>query len=319
MVRLFRNLEGIRWVNRIHEQITPSLIEVGEPQGLKLSIAEVEVVHRGYTQELIESRDKNTRNERLFRMQLEECPGDIYSLYKYGDFLRRLPGRDRDARETLERCLERILEEPPLAPRGIPYAGEVGALCALEHAREGNYTRAEEILDLAFRRFMPTPNLHYIAASIALHRDRPDEAIAHYRRCLMYRDRTLVVPIQEGITSHVSIAGIAQALLRKGETAGARRLLEQAIRLQPHYDVSHMALSRLHLENGNPGQALQVLTEYLGVNPDSVGACQQATLILKSLGYVDHARRMGERAVALCERSALTHEAEEMKRVLAVM
>jgi len=319
MVRLFRNLPGVHYVNRIHEQVSPSLIQVGEPLGLVMSICDIEVVHKGYSEEIIESRGKNERNERLFKVQLEERPDDIYNLYKYGDFLRRIPGRQHDARNTLEKCLELILALPPGAPRGLPFAGEVAALTSLEYARDDRFGRANEILEAAFRRFTPTPNLHYIAASVAFYQQQWDEAIAHYQRCLLYRDRTLVVPIQEGITSYVSIGGIAQATIGKGDRKEGRRLLEQAIRIHPGYDVNQLALSRLYLEDGDVQQALTTLTRYLETNPDSAGACHQATLILRGLGFAEQAQRMGSRAIRLFENNAMDHEANQVKAVLAAL
>lgn len=317
MVRLFRNLEGVHYVNRIHEQVSPSLVAVGEPQGLRLAISDIEVVHHGYTQEVIDARNKDERNERLFLLQLEQQPDDIYNLYKYGDFLRRIPGRQRDARDTLERCLDEILDLPEGRACGMPFAGEVAALCALEYARDEQFERAERILAQALSTFAATPNLHYIAASVAYYRGRWDDAITHYRRCLTYRDRTLVVPIQEGITGHVAIGGIAQAMIAKGQRQEGIRLLQQAIALEPHYDVNQLALSRLHLADGDVGEALGVLTRYLTINPESAGACHQAALILRGLGRMEQARRMGERAIALFESRAMEQEANQVRAALA--
>jgi tetratricopeptide (TPR) repeat protein len=127
------------------------------------------------------------------------------------------------------------------------------------------------------------------------------------------------VPIQEGITSHVSLAGIAQAWLQKGDFARAQRLLEQAISLEPRYEVSHLVLSRLHLVRGDALAALRILTAFLAAHPDSPGACQQTTLILQRLGLKDQARRMGNRALDLLQERALDHEAAEMKRILAAI
>ncbi|HEB54234.1 MAG TPA: glycosyltransferase family 2 protein, partial [bacterium] len=89
MVRLFRNLPGIAYQNVIHEQVTPSLQRIGGELGLTLRQCEVEVVHHGYSREVMDARSKNERNERLFLKQRELQPDDIYCAYKYGDFLRR--------------------------------------------------------------------------------------------------------------------------------------------------------------------------------------------------------------------------------------
>jgi tetratricopeptide (TPR) repeat protein len=319
MVRLFRNLPGIAYQNVIHEQVTPSLQRLGTELGLVLASADVEVEHHGYTDEVMQQRGKNERNERLFQKQLERAPDDVYGHYKYGDFLRRLPGRAADARRHLDRCLELILAGPPSLPRELPYAGEVAALCALEAARCGDNARARQVLDIGLRRFIPTPNLHYLAASLALAEGRAADAILHFRRCLSYRGQVLVVPIQDGITGHVSLCGIAQAWLLRGEIGRAQRLLEQAIRIEPGYEVAHLALSRAWLQLGDAGRALGVLTDFLAAHPGSPGACQQVTLILQRLGRTAEAKRMGEHAVRLLEARALDHEATALQRTLAAM
>lgn len=319
MVRLFRNLPGLAYQNVIHEQVTPSLQRLGQPLGLALLAGEVVVEHHGYTDEVMDQRGKNQRNERLFEKQLAQAPDDVYGHYKYGDFLRRVPGRSADARRLLDRCLELILAGPPTMPRELPYAGEVAALCALEAARVGDTQRARDVLDVALRRFVPTPNLHYLAASLALADNRPDDAILHFRRCLAYRGQTLVVPIQDGITGHVSLAGIAQAHLLRGEHDRAQRLLEQAIAIEPAYEVAHLALSRLWLTRGDVPRALQTLTTFLAAHPDSPGACQQTTLLLQRLGQTAAAKRMGRHAVQLLEARALDHEAAAMNQILAAM
>ena len=173
------------------------------------------------------------------------------------------------------------------------------------------------MIDIALRRFVPTPNLHYLAASIANADGDTETAIHHYRRCMAYRDQVLVVPIQEGITSYVSLAGIAQAWLRRGDRDRAQRLLEQSIAIEPSYEVAYLALSRLWLEAGDYRQALSVLTNFLADHPASPGACQQTMLILHQLGRHDAARAMGQYAVRLLEARCLDHEAAAVNNLLA--
>ncbi|MHC5064990.1 MAG: tetratricopeptide repeat-containing glycosyltransferase family 2 protein [Planctomycetota bacterium] len=319
LIRLFRRLPGVRYCNRMHEQVAPSLLEVGGQQGLRLALSTIKILHLGYAEEVVDSRQKNERNERLFKLQLQDDPEDPYSLYKYGDFLRRIPGRANESVAVLEKTFELIVDRSPGCPRGLPFASEVAALCALEHAKAGDYERAQRILDIALQRFVPTPNLHYVAAGIALRRDEPDQAIQHYRRCLQFHDQVLVVPIQDGVTSYVSLTGIAMALLHKGDVHGAKRMLEQSYALNQDHEVTSLALSRVALEEGNPHRALQYLTDHLSKNPEAAGACQQATMILASMGEAEKARELGERAVVLLERNASSKEARRMKESLAAL
>jgi glycosyltransferase involved in cell wall biosynthesis len=316
MVRLFRNLPGIEYKNIIHEQVTPSLQRIGGPMGLELLSTDVEVEHFGYTDELMVDRSKNERNERLFQKDLAERPDDIYLHYKYGDFLRRVPSRTEDAKRLLDRCLELILASEPSLPRSLPYAAEVAALCALEAERAGESQRAREVLDIGLRRFVPTPNLHYLTASLANADGDSETAILHYRRCMAYRGRALVVPIQDGITSYVSLTGIAQAWLHRGDRARAKRLLEQVTAIEPSYEVAFLLMSRIYLEAQEFQPALNVLTDFLADHPDSPGACQQAMLILHRIGQKEAARKIGKHAVRLLEARCLERQASELNEIL---
>ena len=127
------------------------------------------------------------------------------------------------------------------------------------------------------------------------------------------------MPIQDGITGHVSLAGIAQAWMARGDIDRALPLLEQAIALEPSYEVAQLALSKSWLLRGDPQRALRVLTTFLAAFPDSPGTCQQITLILQRLGESAAAKRMGKRAVQLLEARALDQEAAAMNRLLAAM
>ena len=318
MIRLFRKLDGVHWENRIHEQMTTSLMKSGSASGLQLSISDVTVDHYGYLDEVMESRNKNERNDRLFKAHLAEKPDDIYMLYKYGDFLRRTTNRWRESLSYLRRAFDMVCAMPPCHRVELPYAAEIAALAALEYRRADNAVEADLIVQTALRDFVCTPNLHYLAAGLAVLRGAPDEAIGHYQRCIAFRDQVLVVPIQEGITSYVSITGIAQAYMQKGQRDKAERLLQQSIRFEPGYEVSTLLVSRLHLERGDLRKALLTLTNYLGDYPDSAGVCQQAALLLKELGYTSEAERMANRAIQLLEGQSLDFEANQLKeRVFA--
>ena len=112
---------------------------------------------------------------------------------------------------------------------------------------------------------------------------------------------------------------VAQAHMQKGNRERALRLLEQSLRLEPRYDVTVLAISRWHLEGGDISTSLSVLTDYLTINPESAGACQQASMILAQLGMNEQARGMGEHAVRLLEKDSLNIEARQLRETLTAL
>ena len=161
------------------------------------------------------------------------------------------------------------------------------------------------------------PNLHYIAASLALAAQQSDVAIAHYRRCLAFRDQVLVVPIQDGITDCVSWVGIAKALMQKGHFQRAEKVLRRALDFDDCNEPGHLALSQLQLEQRDTGAALQTLMKLLARRPDSAGACEQAALILRQTGHKDQAQKLGARALELLREKGCDQQAGRVEKLLA--
>ena len=82
-------------------------------------------------------------------------------------------------------------------------------------------------------------------------------------------------------------------------------------------DSAHLALSKLHLQNGDIQRALSVLTTYLAAHPDSLGACQQTTWLLHKIGRDDAARKLGRHTVRMLEERSLDREASALNKLLA--
>ncbi len=283
MVRLFRNLPGIHYENAIHEQVIPSLMKRAEAMNLLLLGSRIEVMHYGYSDEQMTSKGKVQRNLALFEKQLEREPEDVYTLYKYGDFLRQIEAPCEEILAVFRRGLDLMLVRPPRDARELPYAGEVCALLALELAKLGQHVEADRIVRTGLSRFMPTPNLHYIAAGLALQLGRHEEALAHYRCCLDFRGRSLVVPVQEGSDSWIAFAGMGECWFKKGEWDRAEALFRRSVRLAPQWEVGVMRLSSFLLGTERSEEALALLRDYLESERERGVVRYQGALILEHL------------------------------------
>jgi tetratricopeptide (TPR) repeat protein len=79
--RLFRNLPGIRFEGRVHEQILPSL------QRCNLTIVQtsITIIHLGYAQGTETLKQKAQRNIELLKQQLAQNPDDAYARFQLGN------------------------------------------------------------------------------------------------------------------------------------------------------------------------------------------------------------------------------------------
>lgn len=81
-IRFFRNNPDIRYRRRIHEQlecISGRELHVGDVA------KELSIFHTGYQKEAMEKKDKEGRNKRLIRQELEDHPDDYEMLGYMGD------------------------------------------------------------------------------------------------------------------------------------------------------------------------------------------------------------------------------------------
>ncbi len=288
ITRLFRNLPGISFSNRIHEQVIHSLMDKAEKLGLVLGETDAEVIHHGYISRVMEKKGKKERNWALFEKQVEEKPQDHYSWYKFGDFLRRF-GTPEQSREKFEKALELITRLPDVRLRQVPYAAEVATLLALEEAKKENYAKAEELLLMALDRFMATPNTWYIAAGVALRTGKPDLALELYDRCLGFRDAVLVVPVEDGLSDYASWHAMGAAWSMKGFHHRAREYMEAALSVKPDYLPGVLGYAALLLKEGDPGRAVAVLGGYLKKHPGEEAVRSQGAAILEKLGLREQA------------------------------
>lgn len=109
-VRLFRNFRGIRYRGRIHEQVLPSVADVGG----RAVWRDLPLLHFGYTPEEDERKDRRDRNLRLLEMGHAEEPDEpLYWHYLGGELAAR--ARHEEAKEWLYRVLR---ERPDFALAG---------------------------------------------------------------------------------------------------------------------------------------------------------------------------------------------------------
>ncbi|MCF7885369.1 MAG: hypothetical protein K9M80_02650 [Candidatus Marinimicrobia bacterium] len=80
--RLFTNYKDIYFSGRIHEQISPSLKEIGG----EIRESNVNLLHLGYSYTGEKEKQKNDRNRYLLKKMVKEEPENAYAHYTLGQF-----------------------------------------------------------------------------------------------------------------------------------------------------------------------------------------------------------------------------------------
>jgi len=98
--RLFRNVPGIRYSGRIHEQISPSVAALNGKEGF----SNIMLLHLGYAKDEAEMAEKSKRNYELLRKQVQDEPDNAYWHFTLAQNL-ILSKRYDEANEHLQQAL----------------------------------------------------------------------------------------------------------------------------------------------------------------------------------------------------------------------
>jgi tetratricopeptide (TPR) repeat protein len=100
IIRIFPNDPAIRYRSPLHEYVARD----GEPSSIAGIPAKIEIVHLGYTPEIMDERGKGQRNLRMAQAAVDATPGDAAVVYNYA--MSALLAKERDlGREQLERVI----------------------------------------------------------------------------------------------------------------------------------------------------------------------------------------------------------------------
>ena len=304
MLRFFVNRPEIRYRYLIHEQVLPDLLHHAQRTGEGLGELPVRILHDGYLDHVMKDREKTARNRRLFLRQLALYPRDLYSWYKYAEFLRYHAPRDGEVLPALGRAWELFLETPERIARTYPFAGEIAALLGLELKETlGDPQAALAVLEEGTARCLPTPHLYFVKAGLEAEHLRFEEALRDYRRCLEFHGRPFPVPVTEGVTSWKSLNGMGNCFLSMGDTVRAAACFEASLRERPDQAEAPAALAEIAYRRGDLRDALARVEAILAHHPANTNALRAGAAILRELGEEDRADRW-ERRTAELERSA---------------
>ncbi len=166
-IRLFRNVPGIRFEGRVHEQIGESIHRAGLP------IARLEkalIHHFGYRPEAMTAKDKHQRNIDLLKKTLSENPEDGFqwfnlanSYYNAGEW------------EPVIECCQKA--EPSLKP-GLPHAQLGFQIWAFALYHLGHYDEGLKVCQKAEKAGIQGPLIEYAKACLLHALKRFPEALS---------------------------------------------------------------------------------------------------------------------------------------------
>ena len=174
-VKLFRNLPGVAFEGRIHEQILPSLRSVAGPDAqIARAPQQAVVLHSGYDTSVEGQAKKRERDSKLLELDLKERPGHPFVLFNLG-MTDHYCGEHEGAIKWLGECIE----------ASQPVESHVRKAYALLAVSQRELERREEALETLTTGLTAVgddPELHFQAGFLLAAMGRFAESRTHYEK-----------------------------------------------------------------------------------------------------------------------------------------
>jgi glycosyltransferase involved in cell wall biosynthesis len=262
--RLFRNAPGVYYYSRIHEQVFPSLVQLGKGWGLKTAIGTAELLHHGYAKEIIRDRNKIERNLKLLRQAVQEFPQDANLRMNLG--LELVHSDDLPAALAHYREAFRLMSAQP--PGEVtPELREVLLTQFTSHlykAREHGEIVQTLASPLAKQGGL-TASLHFVLGLALFELRRFHEAAGEMRQCLAQRKQPALAPINTDILTAVPHHCLALSLMKAGEVAEAEKAFQAGLAENNPAEVK-LDYAKFLAGQNRPVEALQQLNELVAAD-----------------------------------------------------
>ncbi len=281
--RLFRNMPGAYFAGRIHEQVFPSLLARAKSWGLHTHLGTAELLHHGYTAELLRDRDKIARNLKLLRAAIAEDPTDVNLIMNFGLELVRsddLPAGVEKYREAYE-----LMSAQPVADV-VPELREV--LLTQFTSQIYKLRGYDEVIQVLTSPLAQqtglTASLHFALGLAHFELKQFREAADQMRQCLGKRKQAALTPINTDILTAAPQHCLALCLARLEETDAAEKAFVAALAEPGNIEAAKMDFARFLRAQDRPVEALQQLHAVVSANTRQMVAWQLGAEIALSRG-----------------------------------
>ncbi|HEX3857848.1 MAG TPA: glycosyltransferase [Verrucomicrobiae bacterium] len=271
--RFFRNAPGVYYSGRIHEQVFPSLLALGKSWGLKTAFGTAQLLHHGYTKEMVRDRNKIERNLKLLRQAIAENPADTNLMMNFGLELVRsddLSGGVAKYREAFELMSAQTKDEIAPELREVlltQFTCQLYKICAHEEVVRVLNSPLAKNSGL-------TASLHFALGLSQFELKNYDEAAKQMQQCLAKRKKPTLSPINTDVLTIAPEHCLALNLAKLGDAAGAEKTFQKILGEAEQKNSENIKLDYIKFLAGQNRavEALQKLHEMVAANARNIVA-----------------------------------------------
>ena len=269
--RLFRNAPGVHYFGRVHEQVFPSLLPHCKAWSLKTALGTAEILHHGYTKEMVRDRNKVERNLKLLRLALAENPSDVNLVMNLGLELVRsdeLAGGVENYREAFQ-----MMSAQP-AGSVVPELREVllTQFTSQLYKIRAHAEAVEVLTSPLAKNAGLTASLHFALGLAQFELKDYRAAADQMRQCLSKRKQAALSPINTDILTAAPHHCLALSLAKSGDVAGAEKAFQAALGEPGRLEDVNLDHAKFLVNQNRAVEALTKLHEMVSANPGTVAA-----------------------------------------------
>ena len=246
-VKLFRNLPGLQFEGRIHEQILGSLRE----HGGKIARCDAYVLHSGYDTSEDGQKKKRVRDSKLLMLDLRDRPDHPFVLFNLG-MTAHYTEEHEDAVRWFEKCL--AVSKPEES-----HVRKTYSLLAVSHRELGDPEKALETLREGLSQVGEDPELRFHLGLLNSSLGNYEEAVEHYEKTLAIDTSMYFSSMDIGILGFKTKHNLAGVKIALGKYDEAKPLFEEALAEAPEFLPSAFELFDQALTRSDYGTAHRMM------------------------------------------------------------
>lgn len=215
-IRIFKNKVGLYYQNRLHEHLNTNEKE----DQLKAGYANLTIMHTGYTDEMMESREKAQRNLALMLVEVKENPS-VYNFFNMGRTYMWL--------NEHEKAIKYLKKAYPLS-KDLTIAPELVASLCRSLGELKRYEEALTVLEQAVDVYPAEVDLLHLQALFYMEIGYYKDAFACMNRCLEIGDQG--ISFTEGNGTYIAHLRLAEWYTSRNEYIKGYGHITEAIKLK---------------------------------------------------------------------------------------
>ncbi|HEV2473079.1 MAG TPA: tetratricopeptide repeat protein [Chthonomonadales bacterium] len=276
-IKLFRNGLGLRFENRIHEQVLPSIRRAGG----KVARLDAVVMHTNYDTSIEGQAGKHERDRKLLELDLSDTPEHPFKLFNYG-MTEHYAGNHEAAIAWLQRSLA-------ASGNADTHLRKVYALMAGSQWQLGRKEEALQTLEAGLAAVGDDPELDFLSGRLLAEMGRFQEAKAHYLKAAGADISGHLSSIDIGIVGAKAYHNLGSVCRLLGEAEEAKDWFQKALAERPDMLATMLELFDGALASGAMKEAERMIAHARVHASDSVEVEVMAARYAEAVSGLDAA------------------------------